>query len=146
MMEKIDFLVIFLSSLLVVSFSLAIEFFLILIRKLDIEKIKEVKKEIKEKQEKMKKLIKKVREVEKDEELFKIQKEVSKLQKEIIQSNFKIFKERMKVSLINWIPAILVFVKLSEYFRGISIKWLIIYFLSFIVIDKIMRKIVKLDY
>jgi uncharacterized membrane protein (DUF106 family) len=145
-MKGVDYLVIFLASLFVISLSLAAELLLIFLNKLDIDKIKELKEEIKKKQEKIKELMREMRESKDEKKLMEIQGKIAKLQNELLANNFKIMKERFKVSLLTWIPALFIFIRLNKYMGGFSFGWFLIYLVSFMLLDKIIRKIVKLDY
>ncbi len=145
-MEGIDYLIIFLASLFVVSISLAAELLLILLGKLDIDKLKELKEEMKKKQEKLKKLINEMRESKDEKKMMEIQGKVAKIQSELLNNNFKIMKEKFKVSLITWIPVIFIFVRLNKYMGGFSFSWFLVYLISFMLLDKLFRKITNLDY
>ncbi len=145
-MDLYHFSAVILASVFVVSISLAAEIFLIMIKKIDMEKLKEAKEKINKKQKEANKLLKKLRETEEKEKLIEIQSKIAKIQSEILSTNFNIIKEKFKVSLITWGPALLVFIKLKNYMNGFSWSWFLIYFISFVILDKIGRKITKLDY
>jgi uncharacterized membrane protein (DUF106 family) len=131
-----EYLVPVLGAILVAIISIIAEWLLIKIKIIDLEKIKKNKKEIEKINKELKELYDKFKEGKVNPQ------ELSEKQKKMLSLNFEIMKEKFKISLAVMIPIFFIFGIIYRIEGGFG-WWFVIYFIAYLIIDKILRIVAK---